>query len=263
MDSQTHIEFAEKLLGISHNHPAYAVVSLFPQIDRYPHVFHRMYAHTVFKARRFAETGLRVLNQDDWRDDSQKYAVRRFKEEKARFQTYLQAQSWTLPEIDPHAHEAALLAYVSHLYLDTFNQPTQPFSPVSIYCAGQWRLWEQIGDFRLTLYTTPVIDRLRQELMAHSLWSEAQAFPASVQIEAMLQRLWRQSLGKIDEAIVAPSMEAMGLRRNPANEVAQARDFFESFENMLVGLHLKHLVGNEQTATAADNTREHAARRAV
>lgn len=263
MDSQTHVEFADKLLAMSQNHPAYAVASLFPQIDRYPHTFHRMYAHTVFKARRLADTGLQVLNHDDWQDETQAFDVRRFKEEKARFQTYMQAQSWTLPEVDPRAREAALLAYVSHLYLDSFNQPTQPFAPVSIYCSGQWRLWERIGDFRLTLYTTPVIGRLRRDLMMHSLWNQADAFASSVQIEAMMQRLWRQSLGRIDESIVAPAMQAMGLRLNPAHEVTRAHDFFEAFENLLVDLHIEHLVTRDDAnAPTEDNARGRLAQRA-
>ena len=82
MDSQTHVEFADKLLGLSRQHPAYAVASLFPQIDRYPHVFHRMYAHTVFKAARLAQTGLRVLSQDGGPDNTHAYEVQRFQEER-------------------------------------------------------------------------------------------------------------------------------------------------------------------------------------
>ncbi|OGI55738.1 MAG: hypothetical protein A2V58_05950 [Candidatus Muproteobacteria bacterium RBG_19FT_COMBO_61_10] len=263
MDSQTHVEFADKLLALSRQHPAYAVASLFPQIDRYPHVFHRMYAHTVFKARRLAETGLRVLTQDGWSDDTQAFDVRRFQEEKARFQAYMQAQSLTLPDVDPCAHEAALLAYVSHLYLDSFNQPTQPFAPVSVYCSGQWRMWEQIGDFRLTLYTTPVIGQLRHDLMHHPLWAEADACTPSVQIEAMLERLWRLSLDRIGASIVAPSMQAMGLSRNSPHEVARAREFFEAFEALLVDLHLKYLVADNAVAASEFSTHAARARRAV
>ena len=263
MDSQTHVEFADKLLAMSRQHPAYAVASLFPQIDRYPHVFHRMYAHTVFKARRLTEIGLRVLTQEAVSDKLHTYDVQRFQEERTRFLAYMQAQSLTLPDVDPNAHEAALLAYVSHLYLDTFNQPTQPFSPVSIYCSGQWRMWEQIGDFRLTLYTTSVIAQLRNDLMRHPLWTEADACTPSVQIEAMLERLWRQSLDHIGASIVAPSMQAMGLGRNAPLEVARAREFFEAFEALLVDLHLKYLITDDAITAAETSTHASRARRAV
>lgn len=245
MDSQTHVEFADRLLAIARHPAACAVASLFPQIDRHPHVFHRMYAHTVFKARRLTQTGLRILTEPDWRDDAHAFDVRRFREEQARFENYMRAQRWALPALDAESSEAALLAYVSHLYLDTFNQPTQPFAPLSIYCSGQWRLWEQIGDFRLTLYTTPVIVKLRRELIAHALWREADAFAPAVQIEAMLLRLCALSLGHVSDAIVEPAMQAMQLSSTGNAEIARCCEFLENFESVLVDLHIRHLKAAE------------------
>lgn len=245
MDSQTHVEFADRLLAIAGRPAACAVASLFPQIDRHPHVFHRMYAHTVLKARRLTQTGLRILTQPDWRDDAHAFDVRRFREEQARFENYVRAQRWSLPTLDADSSEAALLAYVSHLYLDTFNQPTQPFAPLSIYCAGQWSLWEKIGDFRLTLYTTPVIVKLRRDLIAHTLWAEADAFAPAVQIEAMLLRLCELSLDRISEDIVEPAMQAMQLEASGNRAVGRCCDFLASFERVLVDLHIHHLEAAE------------------
>jgi hypothetical protein len=55
MDSQTHVEFADQLLAIAGRPAGCAVASLFPQIDRHPHVFHRMYAHTVLSLDRISD----------------------------------------------------------------------------------------------------------------------------------------------------------------------------------------------------------------
>jgi hypothetical protein len=255
MDSQTHVEFADKLLAIARCPAAYAVASLFPQIDRHPHVFHRMYAHTVFKARRLTQTGLRILTQADWRDDAHAFDVRRFREEQVRFENYMRAQRWSLPALDATGNDAALLAFVSHLYLDTFNQPTQPFAPLSIYCAGQWSLWEKIGDFRLTLYTTPVIVKLRRELIAHALWQEADAFAPAVQIEAMLLRLCRLSLDRISDAIVAPAMHAMQLASAGSAAVMRCCDFLATFESVLVDLHIRHLEAAEADPIGSQDER--------
>jgi hypothetical protein len=241
MDSQTHVEFADKLLAIAGKPAACAVASLFPQIDRHPHVFHRMYAHTVLKARRLTRTGLQILTRPDWRDDAHTYEVRRFREEQTRFENYMRVQRWQLPALDARIDDAALLAFVSHLYLDTFNQPTQPFAPLSVYCSGQWQLWEKIGDFRLTLYTTPVIARLRRELMAHALWAQADAFAPDVQIEAMLLRLCELSLGRIGDDIVEPAMQAMQLTATRSPAVNRCCDFLAQFERVLVDLHIRHL----------------------
>jgi hypothetical protein len=241
MDSQTHVEFAAKLLKISNAPSNLALISLFPQIDRYPHTLHRMYAHTVFKARIVTETGLRVLQDDHWNDAEHTYEVRRFKEEKTRYLSYLAKQKWSLPDFASVKREAALMSYVSHLYLDTFNQPTQPFSPHSIYCAGQWKLWEQIGDFRLTLYTTPVITALRSELFAHELWDRVASHSAVALIQAMLVRICQQSLDKISLAIITPAMHSLQLTPLSSNEIAVAHKFLEEFESILVQLHIKHL----------------------
>lgn len=241
MDSQTHVEFAAKLLEICNAPSNLALISLFPQIDRYPHTLHRMYAHTVFKARIVTDTGLRVLQDEHWNDVEHAYEVRRFREEKARYLSYLAKQKWTLPDFASVNREAALMAYVSHLYLDTFNQPTQPFAPHSIYCAGQWKVWEQIGDFRLTLYTTPVITALRSELFAHELWDRVAAHSAVALIQAMLVRICQQSLDKISVAIITPAMHALQLHPLSAGEIAGAREFLEEFESILVQLHIKHL----------------------
>ncbi len=259
MDSQTHIEFADKLLAIAQRNRAYAVASLFPQIDRHPHVFHRMYAHTVFKAVRLVDTGLGALGGER-RQGTIDYEVRRFEEEKARFQAYMKANSWTLPVADPDAFQSALLAFVSHLYLDTFNQPTQPFAPMSIYCAGQWSLWERIGDFRLTLYTTTVIDQLRRDLFSHRFWRTSDSFPVAALIQAMLHRLCRLSLERIGEGVVAPAMRAMKLGAQSGAQLARACEFLAEFEAVLIDLHVRHLLA-EDAAVGSAAARENKGKR--
>ena len=241
MDSQTHVEFAAKLLAMSKAPASLALISLFPQIDRFPHTLHRMYAHTVFKARIVTETGLRVLQDDHWHDDEHAYEVRRFKEEKPRYLSYLARQEWTLPGLASVNREAALMSYVSHLYLDTFNQPTQPLAPHSVYCAGQWKLWEQIGDFRLTLYTTPAITDLRSELFADEIWNRVTSLTSVALIQAMLVRICQQSLDKISTDIIKPAMNSLLLEPLSSGDIAGAREFLEEFEHILSQLHIKHL----------------------
>jgi hypothetical protein len=264
MDSQTHVEFAAKLLAISGSPVNLSLLSLFPQIDRFPHTLHRVYAHTVFKARVISETGLRVLHDDNWTDPQHAYEVRRFKEEKPRLLTYLANQQWSLPGLSAVDREAALMSYVSHVYLDTYNQPAQPFAPQSIYCSGQWKLWEKIGDFRLALYMTPTINELRKELFAHELWNKVTPHSAVAIIQAMMARMCNLSLGKINEMIILPAMDSLKLEPLTSAEIASACEFLEEFENVLTQLHLKHLAPN--TATVIQTSRfqpEHEGARAV
>ena len=240
MDSRTHVELASKLLSFSNASPELAVVSLFPQVDRWPHTLHRMYAHTVFKAQPITEIGLNVLASDGWNDKINDYEVKRFKEEKTRFLSYLTGKTWRLGS-GAEEREAALMAYVSHIYLDTYNQPAQPFAPLSVYCSGQWSLWETLGDFRRTLYTTHVITDLRSELFSDKFWSGVAPMSATSLTQAMLLRMCQHSLGKIGVEIVPAAMRAMTLEFCSASELAVAREFLQEFENILNKLHIQHL----------------------
>ena len=254
MDSQTHVELAAKLLSISGCSPVFSVVSLFPQIDRHPPTLHRMYAHTVFKAIPITNIGLRVLEQDDWQDAAHAFEVRRFKEEKSRLLSYVKDHVWTPPDKRSDSREAVLLAYVSHLYLDTYNQPTQPFAPLSVYCAGQWSLWEKIGDFRLKLYTTPVIGQLRHDLFTQAFWSDVPALSPVALIQAMLMRMCKLSQGKISETLVVSAMRALELDIVSIIDIVPARDFLEHFEATLTRLHIQYLLPqaeSEQESIAA------------
>lgn len=242
MDSRTHVDFAAKLLAIAGADHRLSLISLFPQIDRHPPTLHRMYAHTVFKAQAVTQTGLRVLSNDHSYDAQYAFEARRFKEEQARFLVYAGAERWPLPGIDLIDREAVLLAYVSHLYLDTYNQPTQPFAPRSVYCSGQWALWEKLGDFRLKLYTTATIDNLRQDLFANKLWQTTKPCAAIVLTQAMLVRMCAHSLGRISETLVAPAMGAMGLPVVERLKLTAALTFLEEFEEVLNALHLQHLL---------------------
>lgn len=252
MDSQTHVELASKLLDITKAPVNLSLLSLFPQIDRFPHTLHRVYAHTVFKSHTLTETGLRVMQDDAWSDPSRAFDVRRFQEEKPRFLSYLQNQGWDIPQLDRTHFESALMSYVSHVYLDTYNQPAQPFAPVSIYCSGQWKLWEKIGDFRLALYTTPVITELRAELFANAIWKNLPVFTPAVLIQAMMVRMCRLSLDKIGEQILPEAMQAMMLEMQPAAEVSRATAFLEEFEHILTDLHLKHLAPGATIQVSSD-----------
>lgn len=254
MDSQTHVELADKLLGLTGAPVNLSLLSLFPQIDRFPHTLHRVYAHTVFKARTLSGIGLRVLADDSYSDEAHAFDVQRFREEKPRFLSYLSKQGWDVPVLDVAHFESAMMSYISHVYLDTYNQPAQPFAPYSIYCSGQWQLWEKIGDFRQKLYLTPVIGELRSELFALPLWQQAPAVSPAAFIQAMMVRMCRLSLDKIDEQVIPLAMRSLALEPLPASALAEPLAFLETFEAHLNRLHLKHLAPGAQVTVLQNFT---------
>lgn len=258
MDSRTHVELASKMLSFCNASPELTIVSLFPQIDRWPHTLHRMYAHTVFKAQPISEVGLRVLSHDAWEDEANAYEVKRFRDEKTRFLAYLNGPQWR-QDSGAGEREAALMSYVSHIYLDTYNQPAQPFAPLSVYCSGQWALWEKLGDFRRTLYTTHVIDDLRSELFADKFWSGIPSMSATSLIQAMLLRMCQHSLGKIGEEHIPAALRAMALGPCSPGELAVASEFLQEFENLLNKLHIQHLGKKPMSAVAPGHASAEAA----
>src|SRR5947208_11539039 len=61
MDSLTHVYFAWRLAEVSGTDKASAYAALFPQIDRNPPYFHRLYAHSFALARDLTKIGQEVL----------------------------------------------------------------------------------------------------------------------------------------------------------------------------------------------------------
>jgi hypothetical protein len=242
MDSRTHVELANRLLASCNASQELTLASLFPQIDRWPHTLHRMYAHNVFKAKSITEIGLHVMADDKWDDPANAYEVKRFKDERQRYLSYLDTASWR-PGLGMDEQEAAVMSYVSHIYLDTYNQPAQPFAPLSVYCSGQWSLWEKLGDFRRTLYTTNVINELRADLFADRLWASVPAMSANALTQAMLVRMCHHSLDRIGEDVIPVAMRALSLAPCAASELSTAVAFLREFEDLLNTKHIRHLAG--------------------
>src|SRR2546425_4592806 len=89
MDSWTHVYFAWRLAEISGTAPASASAALFPQIDRNPPYFHRLYAHNFALARDLSKIGQEVMATGKipakFKDN---YAWKRFRQERPRIVAY-------------------------------------------------------------------------------------------------------------------------------------------------------------------------------
>src|SRR2546426_12136039 len=90
MDSPTHIDFGLKLLSLTGGEGQLAIASLFPQIDRKPPTLHRLYAHSVFKAKTLTDLGLKFFFEGSLsQDERASFAYNRFVEDEKRFRDYL------------------------------------------------------------------------------------------------------------------------------------------------------------------------------
>lgn len=242
MDSKSHVEFALRLLPSGME--AAALTSLFPQIDRRPATLHRNYAHHLTKVRCLSRMGWSALKTDleiktrgDLPSETEKdYVKGRFKEEEARIRAYLDIE---LPSvIDEEFLAGAEMAYVSHLYLDTFNQPVQAFTPTRSVVSGQFELWDRVGDFRYRLYVEGVVEDLRREWLRSSIWQKK--FSVAEITHAMVVRL-AQLAGKnetsfIDEALVRADFKDLNTVSS-----SSAVAWLQDLEYELFSLHIRYL----------------------
>jgi hypothetical protein len=215
MDSMTHIYFAERLLRSADFDSAAVDCSLFPQIDRTPAYYHRLYAHSVPKTRAVVDAARTAYWSDPAAEDESSYFAVRLREDATRIRRYVAASPFHIANNQVPPAEAQCLAFVSHIYNDQFNNPIQAFVPFSVYPSGAWSLWEQLdaAEFRWFLYEKAAITALRDEVFAASEWDAR--VPAAALTTAMVTRLAAASAVEIAARAIEQTLRTLGLEDVP------------------------------------------------
>lgn len=245
MDSLTHIYFAHKLLIITGGDPTAAVCSLFPQIDREPAYYHRMYAHPFSQISKLAEIGRYVYKFGEIQEGyDNSYAWKRFLSDRARMRSFAQdfeeenQLHWS--NFDPD-RMSILIAYVSHTYQDIFNNPMQAFLPQWTYPSGQWELWSSLGsmDFRTILYSPKNIAAFREEFFRDRLW--AVNLDGASLIKAMINRTALASALPIPPFLTDTTFAVLEIN-SPVSEstVKMAEEFLIEHEQLLSNMMRKY-----------------------
>jgi hypothetical protein len=211
MDSMTHIYFAANLLKVARLDQRAVACSLFPQIDRTPAYYHRLYAHSIAKAAPIVAASRDVYWSSNASPDETSYFQTRLYEDKDRIQRYVVASPYYVDDATVPSDLSMRLSFVSHLYNDQFNNPIQAFVPYSVYPSGAWNLWESIdaAEFRWYLYERAAIDDFRSETFAGSEWNAVNDGEAL--IAAMITRLAKASAVSIEQQAVDAAMRSVGV----------------------------------------------------
>jgi hypothetical protein len=257
MDSLTHLYFAHKLLCAVGGEPAAAVCALFPQIDREPAYFHRMYAHPFFQIGKLAEIGTQVYAQGEMPPEREgEYAWVRFLDERSRMLSFVERyeseSGASLGDFRGDDRASVLIGYVSHTYQDIFNNPMQAFLPRSVYPSGKWDLWTRLGaiDFRTVLYAPPVISEFRREFFDDPLWQTD--LDAGALLGAMIERTAAASVVPPGRELIDAAYDALGMTEAPAErETTRAREFLIEHEQLLSRLMLDYSSAERVLATSA------------
>jgi hypothetical protein len=242
VDSLTHIYFAHKLLSAVGCHPAAAVCSLFPQIDREPAYFHRMYGHPFFQIGKLAHIGTEVLEQGRIPPEhEEEYPWVRFLEERRRMLSFVEQYELetgaSVSDFGAPDRTGVLVAYVSHTYQDIFNNPMQAFLPRFVYPSGKWDLWGSLDavDFRAALYSPLVIAEFRREFFDDPLWQID--LDANALLAAMIERTAAASTVPVPRALIAAAYDALGTNGVPrGRDTGRAREFLVEHEHLLTRL---------------------------
>ncbi len=232
MDSLTHLYFAHRLLSASSLDTSAAICGLFPQIDRIPAYFHRLYAHPFSQMKRLGAIGSYVVQKQTIKNGlEQDYEWRRFLEELPRMKRLidefegLSGNSLSNFSADPLS---VTLAVVSHTYNDTFNNPVQAFLPQWVYPSGRWQLWSEVHgiNFRTVLYSTENISALRDEFFQREKWNLK--LDAASLISAMINRTAEACALPVPKDIVDTTFNSLG------TEVRVRRSDVENAEQILI-----------------------------
>lgn len=231
MDSMTHIYFAANLLKVANLDQRAIACSLFPQIDRTPAYYHRLYAHSIAKAAPIVEASRKAYWVSGGSPDEESYFETRLRDDKERIRRYVEASPYYIDDEEVPSDLSMRLSFVSHLYNDQFNNPIQAFVPYSVYPSGAWKLWESIdaAEFRWYLYERAAIDDFRSETFAGAEWKTENHGEALM--AAMITRLAESSAVPIEKDAVHAALrsvsaeEALGTKEHKeADELLQEHE---------------------------------------
>ena len=245
MDSLTHFYFAWRLAKVSGVDPASTYAALFPQIDRSPPYFHRLYAHNFALARELSKIGQEVMATGRIPPKLKaNYAWKRFLEERPRIIAYRDkfaeaaAVSLPAPGTDPLA---GTIAYLSHIYFDTYNNPVQAFLPEIVHSCSQVDLWESLDPvaFRLALYQSDNLAAFRKRMYFSKLW-DVQLEPHALAY-ALIVRTAASCVVKVPARLVKKTYEGLGIGEHPdGKELREALEFMKEEQDLTTRLTLEY-----------------------
>lgn len=244
MDSTSHVYFAYRLHQVTKTQTHALVCSLFPQVDREPPYFHRLYAHSVAQIPILGPLGTDIVWNRESAPPATTHIHERFYGETERFMSYLKRTSevFSLPEMPstPPDYLSVVMSYLSHIYLDTFNNPVQAFTPNTAHVCCQMDLWQQLDPiaFRVNLYAPSTIARFHEAMFIDGEW-DLTIEPHAI-VYALLQKTADTCMVSIDDELVTRAYQHLNIGDLPTQEERSvALDFIQTLEEKIIDLTLK------------------------
>lgn len=169
MDSYSHIFFAAQLFEKINVEKEIAIFSLLPALDREPPHQHRLMVHTLFSLPSIIKELQVPPNSSMAESEYEQYIRGRLPLGigEMKFDRLLKEQAQNINFNDPQSLLKIIFAFTTHLFLDTWNNPIQCFTPWSYSCAFQWNMLNEKNffNFRLNFYKKESLIRFQEKLI--------------------------------------------------------------------------------------------------
>jgi hypothetical protein len=189
MDTDTHLLFATSILEYIGLNPKYAIYAALPTLDREPphqhrQMFHNFAAykqinsvlrHTVNEGRIVNERMERKFQPELFSFPSLDYIRDRISDLTTLKKWQAGSAEWSLLDAIPEDISegiAATLAFTTHLFLDTWNNPVQCFVPLNMMCCFQWDAFDSknYSRYRNSFYTESSLYNFRKAIQDKASW---------------------------------------------------------------------------------------------
>jgi len=274
MDSQTHVSFASEVLKTVGGDTSYAVFSLLPALDREPPHQHRLMLHSFFAlpvlvrhlpapGRGSVEqsplpnpgSGIESGKQTLWGEECplDGYVRERLPRGigERRWNEELERQLSRVDISEPKSRAEFSLAFATHLFLDTWNNPVQCFVPWSDACSYQWGLFqrEEYFVFRVGLYERECITSLRGSALDSKSWPahSSDAVGLLLGIIDYMKDLSRPGLDGVSSKIASALLDQLQLSvdqssRGDSSGLAASSAFWRSLGD-LISVSIRRALG--------------------
>jgi len=169
-DHITHIIVGKYLLNTIGLDPSASIYTMIPMLDTKPGYYHRVYDHCLIRSPRITEVAINWFTKQDIESIQGTREYVRLQEEAPVYTESVKKAAEITKDaslVNPSKdYFSGIIAVISHIYIDTFNNPVQPFLPDCCYCSAQYTFWNSIDvwKFREKFYKPENLVGFHQKL---------------------------------------------------------------------------------------------------
>lgn len=166
-----YLQFCRNILAKCNSNEDAMIYALLPMLDTKLPNMYGSYFHAVENIPRIVESASVVFCGKSKKESKDSFSYNLLSENAQMLAKMYTDSRKTLgtknSTIFPEDKALAVLAALTHIYLDIFEKPKQVFLPYSPACSGQWAFWEKVDMYSLRrLFNDPKNNAMLLEAMS-------------------------------------------------------------------------------------------------